>query len=234
MAERLFGITADQATRIGRVLDNAEHRGPQPQNLNSGKHDITGTFWAELTGEGTAGHYSWKLKYPKQPADGTYEDPDTPYVVAAFTARAMNLTPGLTGKIVKLTFIGYDAGGEASYEFAAGGDPLLHATANTAWTSGNTITATPCVSATDATPTGDPNVIITLFSPARGVPINVQIQAGDIIAYLPTGTDELFNPTGIAVNVNFGTFTTLGTAKYQVYQMTSNSVAGWDWVRAHG
>lgn len=123
---KLFGLTASQQKRVGRVVRERETSGPARANKSTDKSTPTGEFWAELTGEGTAGHYAWKKKYPKSPADGTYIDATPAVVVADFTAREMNLAGGLTGKIVKLTFIGYDAADKASYEFSAGsGDTQL-------------------------------------------------------------------------------------------------------------
>ncbi len=108
------------------------------------------------------------------------------------------------------------------------GQLIRFGTATATWTSGNTITLRPVISSTSTTVTGEPDVTASIFLPSRGTPANVQIQQNDVVAYLSTGTN-----TGVVINANFGAFTSLGTLQYQVYQMTSNTVAGWDWLRAH-
>lgn len=96
------------------------------------------------------------------------------------------------------------------------------ATAN--WTSGNTVTLTPCDSG--GTATGEPNVTADIFSPNRGTIASVQINANDICTYLVTGTN-----TGILVAVNSG-ISTLGTTKNQVFAMTTSTTAAWGRVKA--
>jgi hypothetical protein len=56
-----------------------------------------------------------------------------------------------------------------------------------AWTSGNTITLTPCVSQTSGTATGEPDVTATILSPDGATPAGLAIAADDILAYLETG-----------------------------------------------
>lgn len=94
------------------------------------------------------------------------------------------------------------------------------------WTTGNSMVLTPIVSQSDVTPTGAANVTALIFSPG-GTPANVQISINQPVAYVtaPDGTHILLNP-------NHGAFSGLGTLQYQVYQMTSTTAAGWDFVRA--
>ena len=63
----------------------------------------------------------------------------------------------------------------------------------------NTITVTPCESATDNTSTGESPVDVTLFSPEATAPHGLSLSAGDIIAFIRTGDD-----TGIAFPVAKG------------------------------
>ncbi len=117
---KLFGITADQASRIGRVLDDSEHRGPQPKNLNSGKRPATEKFWAILTGEdpANAGRYKFEKQHPE-----AYElvESDPAFVVTAYTAVEANEQTGLVGDRVELHFEGYDTSDppKAIYRFHA-------------------------------------------------------------------------------------------------------------------
>ena len=115
------------------------------------------------------------------------------------------------------------------YVEVGAGVSVKYGKATADWTSGNSVTLDPCdIAGVD---TGEANITAKLFSPERGTFADIQIEANDVCTYLPQS-----DGTGLIVAVNFipsPTGTSLGTTKYQVFQMTTNTTAGWDWVRAH-
>lgn len=114
---------------------------------------------------------------------------------------------------------------------AAGGSTLKYGTATADWSSGNAITLTPCASASDDTATGESNVTCYIVSPPGASPANVNILADDIIAYVPFFEQDDNGKDGICVGVLFGNIT-LGNTEGQVYQMTSTTTAGWQFIEA--
>lgn len=114
---KLFALTADQQKRVGRVVQDFEHRAPVPRNPASETSPPSATFWAELTGEsGTnPGRYSFKKVYPSGAA---WADANPAVTVGTFSAIEANAVPDLTGKRVLLTFAGYD-GSTPVYHFTA-------------------------------------------------------------------------------------------------------------------
>jgi len=51
------------------------------------------------------------------------------------------------------------------------------------YSSGNTITLTPCISLTNPAPTGEPNITVTILSPSGASPMPI-IQANDLLAFV--------------------------------------------------
>ncbi len=79
--------------------------------------------------------------------------------------------------------------------------PLQPGRASAAWTSGNTVVLSPCVSPTSNTVTGEPDVTAWLISPASGVPDDTcepVIDAGDVLMYI-----EIDATTAVVVNAKW-------------------------------
>src|SRR5688572_11808949 len=103
----------------------------------------------------------------------------------------MDTTPSIPkrrGKGIASTTITDELRKMAGPTFGASPDGLVslairYGTATETWTSGNTITLTPCVSQTDSNPTGEADVECDIFSPAPiEEPEFVDIVEGDPVA----------------------------------------------------
>lgn len=68
---------------------------------------------------------------------------------------------------------------------APGPDVMRFGKATAAWTSGNTVTLTPCMGPVDATVTGEANRTIYLYLPTTYTPVGVLIAQNDILGYWP-------------------------------------------------
>lgn len=73
----------------------------------------------------------------------------------------------------------------------AGGTNVKFGVATATWTTGNTVTVTPCTSFTDSTATGEQNVTVYIDSPSTAAPKKIQVSISDILAYEP----DPFDPT---------------------------------------
>lgn len=119
------------------------------------------------------------------------------------------------------------------------GQPILFGFATAAWTSGNTVTLTPCVSISDGTPTGADDITCYINTPTDASPEGVEIDEDDILAYV-----QISSTHGLLVNVKQGdgndggggTTLPAPSALYEVLQITSFTSStvytmDWDYVR---
>jgi len=113
--EQLFGLTQDQAKRIGKLVQGNERQPPSQLRQQSGTSPPDQTFWAELTDEDPTqpGNYKWKMV---QIDDRTFIDAD-PAVDSGsdYSAVEPNRLPCLVKCKVPLTFYGYNDAGRPRY-----------------------------------------------------------------------------------------------------------------------
>lgn len=125
MPEPLFGLTREQAQRVGKLIQGNERQPPAQQRQQSGASTPTPAFWAELTDEDSsnAGQYKWKKV---DIDDREFADSD-PAVTSGtdYSAIEASQSTGLTGKRVQLIFWGYDDAGAPRYVFAAAASASL-------------------------------------------------------------------------------------------------------------
>lgn len=125
MAEQLFGFTASQVRRVGRVVQAHERRTPERQDQDTGHGQRPPRFWVELTEEdgSNPGRYKWKLS---DYVDHEWTD-RTPAISsgADYTAIEANGVSGLEGGRFQVEFYGYDAEGKPRYLFIGGGGGSL-------------------------------------------------------------------------------------------------------------
>jgi hypothetical protein len=228
MAKRLFGLTANQAQRVGRVVDDFEHNLPPAGAQTSGTSKPSPSFWAQLTGgaPANAGRYSWK----KQIFDGfAFIDPDPVEVETAFTAIEVNALNGLTDRYVRLTFNGYDGSDPPKplYTFSATPSPVLFAV-KVAQVGGANGTGTTAATYTyDLRDVRTNNVIgsaVALARPRANGAVTVGSTYGT--AFYDGLTIKLWDAGEIPATGD------LGSNTYEVKQMTSSSAAAWDLIRA--
>jgi hypothetical protein len=109
MSDELYGLTADQVARVGKIVGGIERQPPPPARNKSATNAPPATFWAELTAEDHAhpGNYKWKMV---KIDDRTFVDAD-PAVDSGdnFSALEPTLHSGLIGKRVELMYYGLDS-----------------------------------------------------------------------------------------------------------------------------
>jgi len=114
---------------------------------------------------------------------------------------------------------------------ASGGVAYAKLTAD--WSSGtpNVVSGHPCRVDGSHVDTGT-TLSLYVVMPSAAAPQNLVLHTNDVIAYVPfpagSAKDGLCLPVDQSQQGGG-----IGTLKYQVYSMTSNTTAGWDFVRAH-
>jgi len=112
--EQLFGLTQEQAKRIGKLVQGNERQTPPQLRQQSGTSTPDRALWMEVTG-GSIGAYDWKLMYPDATGDLIAASP-------AVTGSGLYDANGAeleVGQRVEAKFAGFDASGQPLYVCAA-------------------------------------------------------------------------------------------------------------------
>lgn len=220
----LYGFDAAGVKRIVAAVRKSESAAPP----KSGRFVKTGSqpnreFYLRLTeeSEDDPGRYKWTL----QTWDGYFLiDTFDPVVDSGdeYTAVEANLTPDLTGRIVRATFEGYD---DASEE--ATGLEVYRFVSDQTLELGEIKSLHPCSGYVITVPPGkdDPETLVAVIDPLKSVKINMEV--GDVITFM-----RMSEATGIAIQPDTGGMhfrwdNTLGGA-------SNISKLEWvNWVNAH-
>jgi hypothetical protein len=110
-----------------------------------------------------------------------------------------------------------------------GGAWLRFGKATADWSGGNTITLTPCISSTNSTATGEPNVTANILSPSNAAPMPI-IKMNDILAFI-----SFTNWSGMGESVLLPVLQKglpAGTGQRKVLQLDGSNQPFWGYVEA--